>query len=101
MYQEFINRLPEDTRIPTEKEYKVIERVYVWHPSISQKGHEGQEQITRLYSEFGMRIIYDMENTACVMENLNEIRTKAKKTLEDVEKEIVELTYGRKTGEPE
>lgn len=101
-YQEFINLLPEDTRIPTEKEYKVIERVYVWHPSIRENAHEGQEQmIARLYSEFGMRIIYDMEDTARKMESLKEARDKAKKALEDVEKEIVELIYGRKAGESE
>ncbi len=99
MYQEFVNRLPDDARIPTNEEYKTIEYVYVWHPSIN--GYEEQEQIARLYREFGMRIIYDMEDTARKMESLNEARIKAKKTLEDVEKEIVELICGRKTGEPE
>lgn len=91
MYQEFVNRLPDDARIPTDKEYKTIERVYTWHPSISQNGHEGQEQIARLYSEFGMRIIYDMEDTALMMENLNDARAKAKKTIEDVDRQMAKL----------
>lgn len=60
MYNEFINRLPEGTRRPTNSEYEEIELVYASHPSISGSGHEGQEQIARLYSEFGMRIIRDM-----------------------------------------
>lgn len=50
MYQEFINRLPEGARHPTNSEYKEIELVYACHPFISGSGHEGQEQIARLYS---------------------------------------------------
>ena len=86
IWEEFVSRLPENVRIPTEEEYKTMEYVYNWHPSIKPSEHEGQEQIARLYSEFGMRIIYDMEETASKMEHLNEMRFKAKKEFEDIEK---------------
>ena len=92
IWEEFVSRLPENVRIPTEEEYKTMEYVYNWHPSIKPSEHEGQEQIARLYSEFGMRIIYDMEETASKMEHLNEMRFKAKKEFEDIEKEIAELS---------
>lgn len=45
-----------------EKDYKIIEYVYNWHPSISDT--KGKDEIAELYSKFGMRIIKDMVNTA-------------------------------------
>lgn len=92
MYQEFINRLPEGTRHPTNSEYEEIERVYAFHPSISEIGHEGQEQIARLYSEFGMRIIRDMMPTA---EKADQLRTEliaARNRVERLTEEIKELS---------
>ncbi len=92
MYQEFINRLPEGTRPPTDNEYEEIELVYASHPSISESGHEGQEQIARLYSEFGMRIIRDMMPTA---EKAEQIRTElisARNRVERLNEELKELS---------
>lgn len=43
-YNEFIKRLTEGVRRPNNNEYSVIEQVYASHPSISERGHEGQEQ---------------------------------------------------------
>lgn len=92
MYNEFINRLPEDTRHPTNSEYEEIELVYAFHPSISGSGHEGQEQIARLYREFGMRIIYDMFPTAKKAERLRTELISAKNTVEQLTKELKELS---------
>lgn len=92
MYQEFINRLPEGTRHPTANEYEEIERVYAFHPSISESGHEGQEQIARLYSEFGMRIIRDMTPTA---EKAGQLRTEliaARNKVERITEDLKELS---------
>ena len=47
------------TRPFTASEYKEIEYVYNYHPSIENKA-----QIASLYDEFGMRIIRDMQPTA-------------------------------------
>ena len=47
------------TRPFTASEYKEIEYVYNYHPSIENKA-----QIASLYDEFGMRIIRDMRPTA-------------------------------------
>ena len=41
----------------SENEYRKIETVYTFHPSISETA--GKDQITYLYKTFGMRIIED------------------------------------------
>lgn len=46
----------------TDTEYKKIETVYTFHPSISET--EGKNQIAMLVEMFGMRIIEDMLPTA-------------------------------------
>ena len=46
----------------TDTEYKKIEMVYTYHPSISET--EGKNQIAMLVEMFGMRIIEDMLPTA-------------------------------------
>lgn len=92
MYNEFINRLPEGARHPTNSEYKEIELVYASHPSISGSGHEGQEQIARLYSEFGMRIIRDMTPTAKEAEQLRTELICAKNKVERITEKLKELS---------
>lgn len=92
MYNEFINRLPEGTRHPTNSEYEEIEFVYAFHPSISGSGHEGQEQIARLYSEFGMRIIHDMAMTARIAEHLRAELISAKNKVERITEELKKLS---------
>lgn len=59
MKHEFEERLGKPV---TEKEYKDIEFVYTFHPSISNT--EGKKQITELYKIGGMRLIKDMIPTA-------------------------------------
>lgn len=52
---------------PTTDELKLIDYVYMYHPSISDLN--GKEEIAYLYVHFGMRIIRDMRNTAHAMED--------------------------------
>lgn len=64
--QEFEERT---TRPVSEKEYKIIEKVYTWHPSISET--DGKNQIAMLYETFGMDFIRGMEEAADWMINLD------------------------------
>lgn len=52
---------------PTTEQMKLIDYVYLYHPSISNAN--GKYQIAYLYVVFGMRLIMDMRNTAHVMED--------------------------------
>lgn len=44
------------------QDYALIEKVYAFHPSISET--DGKAQVAMLYAEFGIRIFKDMEATA-------------------------------------
>lgn len=54
----------------SDEEYGTIEYVYTWHPAISET--EGNDQITRLYTDYGMTVIEDMVERAGKMEKLEE-----------------------------
>lgn len=51
-----------------DHEYKVIETVYAFHPSIKDNG--GKEQVADLYVNYGYIIFLDMLPRAKVMENI-------------------------------
>lgn len=38
--------------------YKIVETVYMWHPSIGET--DGKEQVASLYNAFGMPVFFDM-----------------------------------------
>lgn len=59
--------LPEDKHINaiTDKEYSVIETVYLFHPSISET--DGKVEIAELYVRFGWAVIMDMKPRAELM----------------------------------
>lgn len=101
MYQEFINRLPQGTRQHTAGEYKEVERVYASHPSISESGHEEQEQIARLYSEFGMRIIRDMTPTAEKTEQFRMELAAARNRVERITEELKKISMKQDNLRPE
>ena len=86
---EFLNRLPEGARIPTEGEFETIQFVYNYHPAIHPS--EGKDQIARLYNEFGMRIIMDMLDTAQQAEIIESERRQLKARLRELEQEEQEL----------
>lgn len=76
----------------TDKEYKLIEYVYQFHPAISEIN--GKRQIARLYVEFGMGIIRDMLPRAEVMQKLENEQRKAKAELERITALIEETRAG-------
>ncbi len=51
-FEEMIEQPVSDT------EYRVIETVYQWHPSVKEVS--GKEEVAELYKSFGMAIFYDM-----------------------------------------
>lgn len=69
--QEFLDNvnsmLPDDKHLKSipDNFYKIIEKVYTHHPSISET--EGKKQIAELYVRFGFSIIMDMESRASRM----------------------------------
>lgn len=88
--QEFLNHLPEGARTPSEQEYEIINFVYNYHPSIHSV--EGKKQIARLYSEFGMRIILDMQETAKRMKEISDEIRSLRARIEELEDERQELS---------
>lgn len=86
---EFLSRLPEGVRKPTDDEFEVIQFVYDYHPSIHPS--EGKNQIAMLYSTFGMRIIADMYATAKRAQELDDERRKLKLRLQEIMQEEEEL----------
>ena len=66
----------------SDEEYRIIEKVYVWHPAISET--EGKSQIADLYRDNGMAIIKNMEETADVMIELDRQERDILKQLEEI-----------------
>ncbi len=87
---EFLSRLPDGVRKPTEEEFEKIQFVYDYHPSISNT--EGKDQIAMLYSTFGMRIICDMRETAKRAQGLESDRRRLKAQIAEIERELEELS---------
>ena len=77
---------PQDNKRPTESEYKLIEYVYTFHPSISEV--EGKKQIAYLYLSFGMK------PRAELMEKKESELRAAREALKKVQDEIAEIRAG-------
>lgn len=64
--QEFTQKVKEYDAVRlqsiSDKDYALIEKVYCFHPAISET--DGKRQVALLYCEFGMRVFKDMEATA-------------------------------------
>ena len=60
MLSEFVERI--NTQAPSLSDYKTIEYVYVWHPSVPDVG--GKDYIARLYDVGGMGVIRSMVSVA-------------------------------------
>lgn len=89
---EFYSRLPEGTRKPNNSDYELIQFVYDYHPAID--GVKGKDQIARLYSEFGMRIIHDMFDTAKRAQEIHDERRRLKHRIEELDEEYSALKRG-------
>lgn len=68
-----------------DEEYKVIETVYSFHPSISNT--DGKEQVANLYVDFGFIILLDMLPRARVFQNIEYERAKINQSLRELEEE--------------
>ncbi|MBP1561912.1 MAG: hypothetical protein J6C96_11830 [Oscillospiraceae bacterium] len=86
---EFLSRLPEGARKPTDKEFETIQFVYNYHPSIHPV--EGKNQIAMPYSTFGMRVILDMRETAKRLQEIEDETRVCKLRLQELQKEADEL----------
>lgn len=91
---EFTELISNTDTVPNDKEYRIIEFVYTWHPSISGNTREGKKQIASLYSEFGMRIIADMFSTAKEAKIIEDKIAAAKDSISDYEQELEALSWG-------
>lgn len=87
---EFIARLSEGTKIPSEKEFETIQFVYNYHPAIHPSA--GKSQIAKLYSEFGMRIICDMLETAKRAQEIEDEKRRLRQRIVDLEQEYEDLS---------
>lgn len=84
--QEFEERIE---RTVTDEQYKVIEEVYMWHPSI--RNTSGKDEVAELYKSFGMTIFHDMLPRAKKAHELDELLRKAQREVQRTQEEIEEL----------
>ncbi len=75
-----------------DREYSIIEKVYTFHPAISET--EGKRQIAELYVNFGMVLIMDMVPRAELMAKKEEELREAQMALSKVREEIEEIRKG-------
>ncbi len=85
---------PKEKQIPEvpDREYSIIEKVYTFHPAISET--EGKRQIAELYVNFGMVLIMDMLPRAEVMAKKERELSEAKAALNRIQEEIEEIKRG-------
>lgn len=85
--QEFEERIE---RTVTDEQYKVIEEVYMWHPSI--RNTSGKDEVAELYKSFGMTIFHDMLPRAKKAHELDELLRNAQREVQRIQEEIEELS---------
>lgn len=83
MKQEFENLIGKEV---SDKDYEVIDRVYTFHPAISET--EGKKQIADIYNAGGMTVIRDMLEAADIMNSLEKELEEARAALEKVVRRI-------------
>lgn len=84
--QEFEERIE---RTVTDEQYKVIEEVYMWHPSI--RNTSGKDEVAELYKSFGMTIFHDMLPRAKKAHELDELLRNAQREVQRIQEEIASL----------
>lgn len=92
MYEEFTDRASKiagfEVKV-TDRNYKDIETVYNYHPSISDK-----DDIALIYVRFGMRAIRDMLPTALVVAEYEQQQMALKHQLEELTARLEEIFKG-------
>lgn len=76
----------------SDAEYRVIETVYQWHPSVKEVS--GKEEVAELYKSFGMAIFYDMLPRAERNCELEKQLRHAQAAVEQIKGEMEELSRG-------
>ena len=95
MKHEFETKLSElepIQRTVSDDDYKLIEYVYTFHPSISET--DGKRQVALLYHEFGLRVFKDMEATATANQVLESAIRKTRAELQKLLDEADDLRKG-------
>lgn len=85
--QEFEERIE---RTVTDEQYKIIEAVYMWHPSI--RNTSGKDEVAELFKSFGMTIFHDMLPRAKKAQELDEQLRVAQRAVAKIQEEIEELS---------
>ena len=78
----------------TDAEYKKIEFVYTWHPSID--AINGKDQVAMLVEQFGMRIIEDMTPAAEIAKAYEEEIHVLTSKLRKLEKDYADFKRGQR-----
>jgi len=91
MKSEFLNLLNKKTKdsrqdFPDDK-YQVIEKVYMFHPSI-----KGKEDVVDLYFRYGFPVIKDMLPRAETLEELEKEIHKHQMAIEELAKKVKDLS---------
>lgn len=76
----------------SDEEYRVIETVYQWHPSVKEVS--GKEEVAELYKSFGMAIFHDMLPRAEKNRELERQFLHARAEMERIKAEMEELSRG-------
>lgn len=76
----------------SDAEYRVIETVYQWHPSVKEVS--GKEEVAELYKSFGMAIFHDMLPRAEKNRELERQFLHARAEMERIKAEMEELSRG-------
>lgn len=87
--QEFEERIKESI---SEQNYKIIETVYNYHPSISEVN--GKDQIANLYEIGGMALIRSMLEIANIMNNLEKEKSRLMCQMNDICRRIDKVSNG-------
>lgn len=88
----------------SDEDYAVIEKVYQFHPSISEVS--GKEEVAKLYKSFGMSVFYDMlpraEKNCELVRQLRQAQAEADRIKQEMEKlhQCVRVEVGMDMGEP-
>ena len=74
----------------TDEQYKIIEAVYMWHPSV--RDTSGKDEVAELFKSFGMSIFHDMLPRAKKAQELDEKLRVAQREVDRILEEIKELS---------
>ena len=73
----------------TPEDYKLIEKVYTYHPIIPEVG--GKDKIAEIYKVGGMRLIRDMEDTANEAKMIEEAIMQKRREIAKLNEEFADL----------